>query len=155
MPALTIVAECRYAEAGVGAAIASGSQKWNGTCALLVNAPTRMSSSATGNSGSAWTRSRAAASAEISNVPAIAPRIRTPASSASPPAPVTVSAIRAPCRASARSLQYPTSRNELTLVSSQNTTSSNRLSARTMPSIAAMKSISRPKNFPAGSRSLR
>ena len=38
-PALTIVAECRYADTGVGAAIACGSQKWNGNCALLVSAP--------------------------------------------------------------------------------------------------------------------
>jgi hypothetical protein len=45
-PALTIVAECRYADTGVGADIACGSQKWNGTCALLVNAPSRISTSA-------------------------------------------------------------------------------------------------------------
>src|SRR5687768_4565907 len=37
-PALTIVAECRYALTGVGAAIAFGNQKWNGTCADFVNA---------------------------------------------------------------------------------------------------------------------
>ena len=43
-PSFTIAAECRYAETGVGA-MAWGSQKWNGNCALLVNAPrsTRMS----------------------------------------------------------------------------------------------------------------
>jgi hypothetical protein len=39
MPAFTIVAECRYALTGVGAAMALGSQKWNGTCADLVKAP--------------------------------------------------------------------------------------------------------------------
>jgi hypothetical protein len=38
-----MVAECRYAETGVGAAIAWGSQKWKGNCALLVKAPARMS----------------------------------------------------------------------------------------------------------------
>ena len=45
-PAFTIVAECRKAETGVGAAIALGSQKWNGNCALLVSAPSRMRTSA-------------------------------------------------------------------------------------------------------------
>jgi len=43
-----IVAEWRYADTGVGAAIASGSQKWNGNCALFVNAPSSTSTSATG-----------------------------------------------------------------------------------------------------------
>jgi hypothetical protein len=52
-PALTMVAECRYADTGVGAAMASGNQKWNGNCALLVNAPTRISSKAGTNLGSA------------------------------------------------------------------------------------------------------
>ena len=45
-PALTMVAECRNADTGVGAAIALGSQKWKGNCALLVNVPSRISSSA-------------------------------------------------------------------------------------------------------------
>ena len=47
-PALTMVAECRKAETGVGAAIAPGSQKWNGNCADLVKAPSRNSASTTG-----------------------------------------------------------------------------------------------------------
>ena len=46
-PALTIVAECRYALTGVGATIAPGSQAWNGICADLVNAPSRISTRAT------------------------------------------------------------------------------------------------------------
>src|SRR5687768_2890491 len=37
-PALTMVAECRYALTGVGACIAFGNQKWNGNCADFVNA---------------------------------------------------------------------------------------------------------------------
>src|SRR6476620_5915835 len=41
-PALTIVAEWRYALTGVGASIAFGSQKWNGTWADLVNAARRI-----------------------------------------------------------------------------------------------------------------
>ena len=45
-PAFTMVAECRKAETGVGAAMALGSQKWNGNCALLVSAPSRTRTSA-------------------------------------------------------------------------------------------------------------
>ena len=40
-PAFTIVAEWRYALTGVGASIAFGSQKWNGTWADFVNAASR------------------------------------------------------------------------------------------------------------------
>ncbi len=40
IPALTTAAACRYALTGVAAAIASGSQKWNGNWADLVNAAT-------------------------------------------------------------------------------------------------------------------
>ena len=43
MPAFTIVAECSRALTGVGAAIAAGSQKWNGNCADFVNAPSATS----------------------------------------------------------------------------------------------------------------
>jgi hypothetical protein len=42
-----MAAECRYAETGVGAAIARGSQKWNGTCALLASAATAINAAAT------------------------------------------------------------------------------------------------------------
>ena len=45
-PSFTMAAECRYAETGVGAVIACGNQKWNGNCALLVSAPSRISTSA-------------------------------------------------------------------------------------------------------------
>jgi hypothetical protein len=48
---LTIVAECRYALTGVGAAIAAGSQAWKGNCADFVNAPSRISTRATVTSG--------------------------------------------------------------------------------------------------------
>jgi len=37
-----MVAECRNAETGVGAAMALGSQKWKGTWADLVNVPARI-----------------------------------------------------------------------------------------------------------------
>jgi hypothetical protein len=55
--------------------------------------------------------------------------------------PVMLSAMRAPWRASWRPVQKPISRNELMLVSSQNTTSSSRLCASTTPSMAPMNSI--------------
>ena len=47
LPAFTIVAECKYALTGVGAAMACGNQKWNGNCADLVNAPNSTSTNAT------------------------------------------------------------------------------------------------------------
>ena len=53
IPAFTIVDECRYALAGVGAAIALGNHTWNGNCADFVNAPARISSSIGTYSGSA------------------------------------------------------------------------------------------------------
>ncbi len=46
-PALTTAAACRNAETGVAAAMASGSQKWNGNCAALVKAENAISSATT------------------------------------------------------------------------------------------------------------
>src|SRR5690606_32073440 len=54
-PALTIVAECKYAETGVGAVIACGSQKWNGNWALFVSTPSATSTSSAPYHG--WERS--------------------------------------------------------------------------------------------------
>ena len=65
--------------------------------------------------------------------------------------PVTVSAMRAPCRASARWVQKPISRNDERLVSSQNTTSRIRLSASTTPSIAPMNASRNAKKRAGGS----
>ncbi|MNU09469.1 hypothetical protein D3C72_2560540 [compost metagenome] len=53
--------------------------------------------------------------------------------------------MRAPWRASSRQDQNPISRNDRMLVSSQQITSSSRLSASTTPSMAAMNSSSRLK----------
>ncbi len=66
-----MVAECRYADTGVGAAIAWGSQKWKGNCADLVNAPSSTSTSATGYK--AWARicSPAASTTLSSKLPTI------------------------------------------------------------------------------------
>ncbi len=104
-PALTIVAECRYADTGVGAAIACGSQKWNGNCALFVNAPTSTSSSAGTYSGLARMRSPEASTTSSWVLPTMWPISSTPPSSASPPPPVIASAILAPSRASRRAFQ--------------------------------------------------
>ena len=46
-----MAAAWRYALTGVGAAIAPGSQKWNGKIADLLSAPTRMSTSAASTTG--------------------------------------------------------------------------------------------------------
>ncbi len=51
-PAFTMVAECRKADTGVGAAMAPGSQKWKGNCADLVKAPIRNRTSTTRYIGS-------------------------------------------------------------------------------------------------------
>jgi hypothetical protein len=65
-PAFTMVAECRNADTGVGAAIACGSQKWNGNCALLVKAPRSTRITIAGYQG--WPRMRGPA-ARISSSP--------------------------------------------------------------------------------------
>ena len=72
--------------------MASGSQKWNGNCALLVKAPSRISSKAGRNSGSAWICAARVASTLISWLPPIWPSSTKPPSMASPPPPVTASA---------------------------------------------------------------
>ena len=154
-PAFTIVAECRYADTGVGAAIAWGSQKWNGNCALLVKQPSSTSTSAGTYSGCARSTSPDFNTVSSSVVPTIWPITSTPASRHSPPAPVTASAMRAPSRASARWRQKPISRNDDRLVSSQNTTSSIRLSAITRPSMAPMNSMRNRKKRAGGSSSAR
>ncbi|XQU72057.1 hypothetical protein OJJOAM_004846 [Cupriavidus sp. H18C1] len=140
-----MVAECRYAETGVGAAIAWGSQKWNGNCADLVKTASSTSTIIGGYSGCFCTVPALAITSDSSMLPQIWPSSSTPASSASPPPPVIVSAMRAPLRASERYDQKPISRKETMLVNSQNTTSSSRLLDSTTPSIAAMNSSSNAK----------
>ncbi len=102
MPAFTMVAECRYAETGVGAAMAWGSQKWKGNWADLVKAPIRIRIRAGPKSGDARTWSPRRMISLSSYEPAISPSISMPAISASPPPPVTISAMRAPWRESGR-----------------------------------------------------
>ena len=139
-PAFTMVAECRYALTGVGAAMAWGNQKWNGNWALLVKAPSSTRHRISGYNSLPRIRSPLASTSVSENDPTTSPINNTPASSARPPMPVTVIAMRAPLRAPVWWPQKPISRKELRLVSSQNTTSNSRLSLVTTPSMAPIKS---------------
>jgi len=71
------------------------------------------------------------------------PSNRMPASSANPPLPVTTSACCADLRLLGSSWLKPTSRNDSTLVASQNRNSTIRLSAITVPIMATMKNDSK------------
>ncbi len=107
MPAFTIAAACRYALTGVGAAIAAGSQGWNGTCADFVSAPTSTSTRAPVTVGPVG------GDATISDsrvVPAAWARTISPTSIARPPNVVTSSACMAARRDSFSSSDSPTSR---------------------------------------------
>ena len=95
-PALTMVAEWRKALTGVGAAMAPGSQNWNGTWADLAMAPRRMSTSPTCTT--TWVVS-ARASSLRAVVPAAWETMARPPRRARPPAPVTSRAWRAAARA--------------------------------------------------------
>ena len=79
----------------MGAAIAPGSQKWNGTCADLVSAPTRSSRIATTAIVPVPSRSGSAITADTEKVPAVTPIITMPTSMARPPNVVTISAVSA------------------------------------------------------------
>ena len=150
-PAFTIVAECKYADTGVGAAIACGSQKWNGNCALFVSTPSRISSSIAGYHGCERTVSPAASTTSKSKLPTMLPSTSTPSSSAKPPPTVTIAAMRAPRRASGRWYQYAISMNDVRPVSSQNTTSWIKLPESTVPSMAPMNAMRNEKKRGTGS----
>ena len=100
-------AACRYALTGVGAAIAPGSQKWNGINADLVSAPTSSSATATATAGPAG---GAATISLIRKVPAAAPTISIPTSMASPPNVVTSNACSPAWRLAALAGSCPMSR---------------------------------------------
>ena len=104
---MTIAAACRYAEIGVGAAIAPGSQKWNGASADLLSAPARISGAAS------ITRAPDGGAATIAArlfVPAAWPSAISPTSIARPPVVVTISAVRAAERFARRVGSWPISR---------------------------------------------
>src|SRR5690606_29049835 len=135
-----MVAECKKAETGVGAFIAPGNQKWKGNCADLVKAPIKRKPNINGYSSCCMIISRSLIKAEIEYVPAILPINTNPATRKNPPIPVIVSAVNALFLDSACSLLKPIRKNELILVSSQKIKSNSRLSDRTSPNIADMKS---------------
>src|SRR5690606_40872651 len=118
-PAFTIVAECRYADTGVGAFIAPGSQKWKGNCADLVNAPRKINP--TNNGYKEWLMiiSRRSINSLMMNVSAILPNNSNPAKRKNPPIPVMLNAVMALFRESLLSLLKPIRKKELILVNSQ------------------------------------
>ena len=98
---MTIAAECRYADTGVGAAIAPGNQKCQGACADLVRAPSMISTIAAEIAG-VFSRS---ANWEIwlsRQMPVLKPSRLMPTSMASPPKVVIISAWIAALREDAR-----------------------------------------------------
>jgi hypothetical protein len=90
-------AEHEHAETGVGAAIARGSQKCSGTCALLASAATAIRPHATAVCGPGAALSM---SSGIENVPYSSYSSTAPISSATALTPVTSSAMSAAPRAS-------------------------------------------------------
>ena len=143
---MTIVAECKYALTGVGAAIAPGNQAWNGYCADFVNAPISKSTSATvitvpvgRGPAASWLSRDAPVSVLMST---------NPASIASPPALVTSSACNAAARALGSVCWIPIRRNDVIDVSSQNVYRMKKLSDWTRPTIAPPNKTSTPDSRP-------
>ena len=139
IPALTTAAACRYALTGVMAAIASGSQKWNGNCADLVNAATATQTAiAAVNPGSVdhtlWTRAP-----EIEVAPVRSQMATTAASNASPPTKVTAR-VRSADEYALRP-ELAMSANDASDVSSQQMKSRISESVRTRPSIDTVNSV--------------
>src|SRR5690606_18075990 len=140
MPALTMVAACRYALTGVMATIAPGSQEWNGSCADLVNAASA-TRTATGTANpeseisSGW-----ATIVSRSEVP-VATMMRTTATSNPTPPPAVTSSARLAGAAECGPVPPMRKKDEIA-VSSQNTNSSTRSAARTNPSMAPANSVS-------------
>src|SRR6478609_6674676 len=141
MPALTMVAACRNALAGVGAAMAPGSQNWNGMIADLLIPPTIINTTAVVINGP---DGGFAMISEMVKVPAVTPSITTPISSTKPPAVVTIRACEAAIRDDRLPVRCAISRYDRIPVSSQKITSRIRLSAQTRPSMAPANAISAP-----------
>jgi hypothetical protein len=126
--------------------MAPGSQSWRGHWALLVAAPTNISTNAATTVPS-WLMVVASAIRRLQRqMPVWLPKRRIPPSRARPPRPVVKNACMARFPASASSRSHPIRRNELIAVSSQNRTVSNRWSARTTPSMALVKNPRVGKN---------
>ena len=108
MPAFTIAAAWRYALTGVGAAMAPGSQKWNGMSADFEIAPMRTRTIAVAVSGAP---SKPVATISDSRpVPYWTPRRIIPTNIASPPKVVTTRACSAALRDCWRPAYWPISR---------------------------------------------
>ncbi len=135
-PAFTMVAECRYALTGVGAAIAFGSQKWNGNWADFVAAPARINQKIAPAIGLDWTSAALFNQTCMDQLPVICESMIKPASMARPPPPVTSSACQAAALADGCSCSNPIKRNEEILVNSQKMNNNNPLSLTTTPSMA-------------------
>src|SRR6478609_10517956 len=116
MPAFTMVAACRYALAGVGAAIAPGSQNWNGMIADLLIPPTIISTIEVVINGPDGGFARIA---DKVKVPAVTPSMTTPISITKPPAVVTISAWEAAARDERFPVRWAISRYDRMPVSSQ------------------------------------
>jgi hypothetical protein len=102
--------------------MAEGSQKWNGTSADLVIAPTSTHTTpAVIAAGVAAGPVKYATNAESRVVCAAWASTTSPTSIVSPPAAVTTSAWTAAARLARLCASWPTSRNEKTVVSSQHT----------------------------------
>src|SRR6478609_9842816 len=127
--------------AGVGAAIAPGSQNWKGMIADLLIPPTIINTIEVVINGPDGGLARMLDSV---NVPAVTPSMTTPISITRPPAVVTISACEAAVLDERLPVRCAISRYDRMPVSSQKTTSRIRLFAQTKPSIAPAKAINEP-----------
>ena len=144
MPALTIAAACRYALTGVGAAMAAGSQKWNGKIADFEIAPASTSITAVVASGPAG--ASAMITARLVD-PTSTDSSTSPTSIASPPRVVTSSACSAAPRLVFDAVRCEISRYDSTVVASQNTNSTATSSESTRPTIAPANAVNTAANL--------
>ena len=145
MPALTTAAACRNADTGVAAAIASGNQAWNGSCAALVNAPSATSTATvdvTAASPPPPGDHTSEASMSVRFVVPVA-HTATPSAANSSRPPVNVSSSVRSDPASPEEPDRAMSRNDAIDTSSQPTNSSTTSSDSTSSSTASMNAVIR------------
>ena len=137
-PALTTAAACRNADTGVAAAMASGSQKWNGNCAALVNAENAISRATT--TVTLLSPHTSAAKMSVSRVvPAWMEATARPAKSVRPPKKVRIRVRYEP--ASPDEPERAISMNDAMETSSQAMKSSTASSASTSNSTDSVKAV--------------
>ena len=139
MPALTTAAACRYALTGVMAAMASGSQKWNGNWADLVNAATATATAIAAVNPESVAHTSWPRICEIEVVPVRSHIATTAASRTSPPTNVSTSVRSADEYAFRPELAM--SANDASDVSSQQMKSRISESVRTSPSIETVNRV--------------